>query len=138
MAIKIDIKSLWRWFFCTTEWEILIFRLLNDLNCTLNGYFTPLLREKFFFRNFGSSSIWRKNVPPSAAKILQTGEKTSTAEITQFDPLIINFPLEFYLGLFAQNGRVMDQNVRVLKIFRTFVMLFLYTLTSDIPKKLYF
>ena len=86
---------------CTTEWDILIFSLLNDLNRTSNGYFTPLLEEKFF-RNFGGSSIGEKNVPPLAAKIRQTGENPSTAEITQFDRLTIRFLLEFDLALLAQ------------------------------------
>ena len=78
----------------------MIFRLLNDLNFTLNGYFTPLLEEKFL-KKFGGSSIQvlKKNILPSAAKIRQMGENPSTVEVTQFDRLTINFLPEFDLGL---------------------------------------
>ena len=108
--------------FCTTEWDILIFGLLNDLNCTFNGYFTPLLEEKFF-RNFGDSSIGEKNVPPLAAKIRQTGENPSTAEITQFDRLTIRFLLEFDLALLAQKRPSYGPKRTSVK---NFVMFFLY------------
>ena len=85
---------------CTTECEILMFSLLNDLNCTLNRYFTPLLEEKFL-KIFGGSSIQflKKNILPSTAKIRQMGENPSTVEVTQFDRLTINFLPEFDLGL---------------------------------------
>ena len=74
--LKIDINPLWRWFFCTTEWDILIFRLLNDLNCTLNGYFTPLLEEKFFEKIGGSSiQVLKKKYSTFGGKNLSNGRK---------------------------------------------------------------
>ena len=53
--LKIDIKSLLKWVLCTTEWDILIFSLLNDLNYTFNGYFTTYLKV-LFFRDDGGYS----------------------------------------------------------------------------------
>ena len=44
---KINIKAHLRWFFCTTEWDILIFSFLNDLNRTFNRYFYTLLKYYF-------------------------------------------------------------------------------------------
>ena len=73
--------------------DILIFSLLNDLNRTSNGYFTPLLEEKFFLEILEVQLL---------GKIRQTGKNPSTAEITQFDRLTINFLLEFDLALLAQ------------------------------------
>ena len=73
--LKIDIKSLLKWVLCTTEWDILIFSLLNDLNRTSNGYFTPLLEEKFF-RNFGGSSIGGKKCSTFGSKNPPNGRKS--------------------------------------------------------------
>ena len=44
---KINIKALLRWFFCTTEWDILIFSFLNDLNRTFNRHFYTFLKYCF-------------------------------------------------------------------------------------------